>query len=113
VAELAERLGRRDVATSLRAAAATGRIEAVERDRYYARSALDRFVKVLAELGTEGEIGVGAVRARLGISRKFLIPLLEWADARGITIRSGDARRFRGAARGSSGVSGPGSVSPA
>lgn len=112
VAELARQLGRSNVATSLRAAATAGRIEAVERDRYYARSALDRFVNVLAELGAEGEIGVGAVRDRLGVSRKFLIPLLEWADGRGITIRSGDVRRFRGPARGA-GVSDPGSAAPA
>jgi hypothetical protein len=34
------------------------------------------------------------VRARVGVSRKFLIPLLEWADVRGITVREGDARRL-------------------
>jgi selenocysteine-specific elongation factor len=113
VAELAQRLGRADVATSLRAAAASGRIEAVERDRYYARSALDRFVSVLAEIAPGGEFGVGTVRDRIGVSRKFLIPLLEWSDARGITIRSGDARRFRGAVRDVAPVSGRGSAAPA
>jgi selenocysteine-specific elongation factor len=112
VPELARHLGRGDVAISLRAAAAAGRIEAVERDRYYARSALDRFVSVLAELGVRGDFGVGAVRDQTGVSRKFLIPLLEWTDARGITVRSGDTRRFRGTAR-TGGVSGPGSVAPA
>ena len=113
VAELAQRLGRADVATSLRAAAASGRIEAVERDRYYARSALDRFVSVLAEIAAGGEFGVGTVRDRIGVSRKFLIPLLEWSDARGITVRSGDARRFRGAVGAGGPVSGRGSAAPA
>ena len=113
VAELAQRLGRADVGTSLRAAAASGRIVAVERDRYYARSALDRFVSVLAEIAPGGEFGVGTVRDRIGVSRKFLIPLLEWSDARGITIRSGDARRFRGAVRDVAPVSGRGSAAPA
>ena len=113
VAELARQLGRTDVATSLRAAAVAGRIEAVERDRYYARSALDRFVGVLAELAAGGDFGVGAVRDHTGVSRKFLIPLLEWADARGVTARTGDTRRFRGAGRPASGVSDPGSVAPA
>ena len=112
VAELARQLGRSDVATSLRAAAAAGRIEAVERDRYFARSALDRFVNVLAELAVGGEFGIGAVRDQTGVSRKFLIPLLEWTDARGITVRRGDTRRFRGAAGSGNGVSGPGSVAP-
>jgi selenocysteine-specific elongation factor len=113
VAELAQRMGRDDVATSLRAAAASGRIEAVERDRYYARSALDRFVSVLAEVAAGGEFGVGTVRDRIGVSRKFLIPLLEWSDARGITVRRGDVRRFRGAVPDVAPVSGRGSAAPA
>jgi len=35
------------------------------------------------------------VRQRLGISRKYLIPLLEWADGKGLTVRVGDVRRLR------------------
>src|SRR5204862_36994 len=42
-------------------------------------------------------IAPAALRDRLGISRKFMIPLLEWADAKGITERVGDARRLRNA----------------
>ena len=34
-------------------------------------------------------------RQRLGISRKYLIPLLEWADGKGLTVRVGDVRRLR------------------
>jgi selenocysteine-specific elongation factor len=32
------------------------------------------------------------LRDRLGLTRKYLIPLLEWADRRGITRRTGDTR---------------------
>jgi selenocysteine-specific elongation SelB-like protein len=32
------------------------------------------------------------LRDRFGLTRKYLIPLLEWADRRGITERRGDAR---------------------
>jgi hypothetical protein len=32
------------------------------------------------------------VRERTGLSRKFLIPLLEYADRAGVTRRVGDAR---------------------
>ena len=73
-----------------------GRVEAVERDRYYAREALDRFTDVLrgARPG-QRDIVPAAVRDRLGISRKYLIPLLEWADAKGLTVRVGDGRRLR------------------
>jgi selenocysteine-specific elongation factor len=34
-------------------------------------------------------------RNLLGTSRKYAVPLLEWFDARGITIRTGDYRVLR------------------
>jgi hypothetical protein len=37
---------------------------------------------------------VGAVRDATGLSRKYLIPLLEWADRSGITFRDGDVRHL-------------------
>jgi selenocysteine-specific elongation factor len=95
LAELERQTGRRDLAATLRLAAASGRIEAVQRDRYYAREALDRFVETLTELGREDAIAPGPLRERLGISRKFLIPLLEWADAKGLTVRVGEGRKLR------------------
>ena len=97
LAELERQTGRRDVGAILRLAARSGRVEAVERERWYARPALDRFTAVLAEIGRDGPIAPAALRERLGISRKYMIPLLEWADARGITERVGDARRLRNA----------------
>ena len=97
LAELERQTGRRDVGAILRLAAASGRVVAVERERYYARPALDRFTAALAEIGRERLIAPAALRDRLGISRKYMIPLLEWADAKGITERVGDARRLRNA----------------
>jgi selenocysteine-specific elongation factor len=95
VPELERSTGRRDLHPLLRLAASRGRVEAVERDRYYAREALEQFTGVLNDMGREGPIIPAAVRDRLGISRKYLIPLLEWADGRGITVREGDGRRLR------------------
>jgi selenocysteine-specific elongation factor len=95
VAELERSTGRRDLLAVLRLAAARGQVEAVERDRYYVRGALDQFVEILSEMGQHGPIIPAAVRDRLGISRKYLIPLLEWADGRGITVREGDGRRLK------------------
>jgi len=95
VAELGVALGRPDAAAVLRLAAAAGRIEALERDRYFSRTALELFVATVREVGAEGEISVAALRDRLGISRKYLIPLLEWADASGVTVRNGDTRRLK------------------
>ncbi|MDQ3222847.1 MAG: SelB C-terminal domain-containing protein, partial [Gemmatimonadota bacterium] len=95
VSELERSTGRRDLAALLRLAAARGQVEAVESDRYYAREALDRFTSVLNDLGQRGEIVPAAIRDQLGISRKYLIPLLEWADGKGITVRVGEGRRLK------------------
>jgi selenocysteine-specific elongation factor len=95
VAELERSTGWRDLYPLLRLAASRGQVEAVERDRYYAREALERFTGVLNDIGQDGPIIPGNVRDRLGISRKYLIPLLEWADGRGITVREGESRRLR------------------
>jgi selenocysteine-specific elongation factor len=95
VPELERLTGRRDAAAVLRLAAADGRVEAVERDRYYARSALDRFVQVLREMGGEEAVVPSQLRERLGITRKYLIPLLEWADLKGVTLWLGGVRRVR------------------
>lgn len=95
VSELERASGRHDLLAVLRLAAARGQVEAVERDRYYAREALERFTSVLKELGQQGEIVPADVRDRLGITRKYLIPLLEWADGKGITVRVGEGRRLK------------------
>ena len=94
-AELAVSTSRQDMPVILRVAAADGLIVRVERDRYFARKALEEFEVALRDLGRDGEIGVGALRERLGLSRKYLIPLLEWADREGLTVRIGDTRRLR------------------
>lgn len=40
------------------------------------------------------EFATGAARAALGTSRKFIVPILEFLDARGDTVRDGDVRRI-------------------
>jgi selenocysteine-specific elongation factor len=39
---------------------------------------------------------VSDVRAALGTSRKYAVPLLEYLDAQGVTRRAGDVRVARG-----------------
>ena len=46
----------------------------------------------LQALSLEGGITPSALRERTGLSRKYLIPLLEWSDRQGWTLRRGDAR---------------------
>ncbi len=95
--------GRPDVPAILRLAEAGGAVEAVERDRYFARTALEAFARTVEEMGGAGELSVGRLRDALGLSRKFLIPLLEWSDRKGLTVRSGDTRRLKGTAGPSAG----------
>lgn len=91
---LGQEVGRADIGDILRLAAADGRVVPVERQRYYASSQLQRFAVALQEIGMAGDITPASVRERLGLSRKFAIPLLEWADGQGLTRRVGDARRL-------------------
>ena len=63
--------------------------------RYYDSGALAEAVRaVVATCGEKGEVSPGDLREALGLSRKYLIPLLEWLDGRGITVRVGDLRRL-------------------
>jgi len=83
-----------DVPGALRSAARTGQVGAVTPDWFVSREALEGFVSCLREVGRGGEIAVGQVRDRTGLSRRYLIPLLEWADRSGITRRDGAVRRL-------------------
>jgi len=102
VSELVAETRRQDTPAMLRLATADGKLEEVERDRYFARTALDAFVGIIMNEGRAGPLSIARLRERLGISRKYLIPLLEWSDRKGYTVRNGDIRR-----------AGPGSPVPA
>jgi len=69
-----------------------GALEQVDQERYADPAALQRFRGALEAAIGESSATPAELRDRLGVSRKFLIPLLEWADRRGITKRLGDAR---------------------
>ena len=73
-----------------------GSVERVDQERYAQKQALEEFRRALEE--TLRELGAATpaqFRDRLGLTRKYLIPLLEWADRRGITARKGDTRVLR------------------
>ena len=71
-----------------------GRLVRVGKDRYYDTGVLDRMIGLTAEaLSESGEVGLAQLRERLGLTRKFLIPFVEWLDAHGYTVRNGDLRR--------------------
>ncbi len=92
VAELETEMKLRAVGDALRLASRNGQVIAIERDRYFGRRALAGFVDTLRILGATGPITPAVIREATGLSRKFIIPLLEWADGAGLTVRQGDAR---------------------
>jgi selenocysteine-specific elongation factor len=70
-----------------------GAIEQVDRERMAPKQVLEAFRRALeAALQDLGAATPAQLRDRLGLTRKYLIPLLEWADRRGITQRIGDTR---------------------
>ncbi len=92
VPELEQQLGRRGLLPLLKHAAQQRRLVAVESERYYAPEALERFVHSVRQVATGQEITPSSLRDHTGLSRKYLIPLLEWADKSGVTRRVGDVR---------------------
>ena len=51
--------------------------------------------RVEAHLNENGRMTAADFRDLLGTSRKYAVPLLEWLDARGVTIRIDDYRTLR------------------
>ncbi len=67
----------------------------VGQDQYYHGEALEQLVtKITEEIAKRGEATPAQLKEPLGLSRKYLIPLLEWMDAQGYTTRQGDVRRL-------------------
>jgi selenocysteine-specific elongation factor len=52
-------------------------------------------------LRERGQMTMAEFRDVIATSRKYAVPLLEWFDARGVTVRSGDYRMLRSASIGS------------
>jgi selenocysteine-specific elongation factor len=70
-----------------------GEVVAVEEGRYYVASALAELMTQLrAHMERGREYGPAELRDILGVSRKFLIPLLEFCDRRGVTQRRAGGR---------------------
>jgi selenocysteine-specific elongation factor len=95
VGELVSRYGN-SVPALLRFLERQGRVVQVETDRYYDRSELEAMITRLKEGLDRGKSYVPAqLRDVLGVSRKYLIPFLEFCDRNGITERRGDTRSLR------------------
>lgn len=67
--------------------------------RYYDRQHLEDAARaVLGAIRNRGQVTPSEVRDILGLTRKYIIPILEWMDSAGLTVRAGDARRVGPAA---------------
>jgi selenocysteine-specific elongation factor len=76
-----------------------GTVIRVGSDRYYDRQQLEGAArKVLGAIRSRGQVTPSEVRDILELTRKYLIPILEWMDSVGLTVRAGDARRLGPAA---------------
>jgi len=76
--------------------ARNGEVARISSDLFYSSTALDGLrEKLLTHLREKGEITPPEYRELTGLSRKFLIPLLEYFDSEKLTIRVGDKRLAR------------------
>ncbi|MGH7717490.1 MAG: selenocysteine-specific translation elongation factor [Gemmatimonadaceae bacterium] len=75
-------------------------VVSVEAERFYARPVVDALITALREGMRSGqEYGPAELRDFLGVSRKFLIPFLEFCDRTGVTERRASGRVVTAIAR--------------
>jgi selenocysteine-specific elongation factor len=73
-----------------------GELLRVTPELYFVRAIVEETGRRLGEhLRLEGEITAAGFRDLVSASRKYCIPLLDWFDRAGLTIRVGDVRRLR------------------
>ncbi|MBV9334104.1 MAG: SelB C-terminal domain-containing protein, partial [Candidatus Eremiobacteraeota bacterium] len=78
---------------------ADGGLVKVGDDLYRGAQIAEIHARLEAHFGQHDRMTAAQFRDLLGTSRKYAVPLLEWLDSRGITIRDGDFRRLRKSAR--------------
>jgi selenocysteine-specific elongation factor len=87
VSELSARFGDR-VPALLRLLERAGSVVAVEPERYYDATVIERLIGSLRQgMVPRQEYGPAELRELLGVSRKYLIPLLEYCDRMRVTDR--------------------------
>ena len=71
----------------------SGSIIRISSQLAYLPEQVDRIIAGLGELPEE--FTVAELRDQFGLTRKYAVPLAEWLDAEGYTIRRGDLRSVR------------------
>jgi selenocysteine-specific elongation factor len=73
-----------------------GDIVQVEQLRYYRRNHLSSVLdRIRAVMEHQDDVTPATLRDRVGLSRKFLIPILEYCDRAGLTVRGPSGRVWR------------------
>jgi len=73
-----------------------GSVVRVTTDMYFLASSIEQLRATLKKYLTEkGEMTAASFRDLINSSRKYTIPLLEYFDRDGLTIRIGDVRRLK------------------
>jgi selenocysteine-specific elongation factor len=89
-------VGRNKLTEVIRLLERDGSVIRVTTDLYYLSSTVDQVRAVLKKyLSDKGEISAASFRDLINSSRKYTIPLLEYFDREGVTLRIGDVRRLK------------------
>ena len=91
--ELRDELGGSDFDAIVKLMAETGRIVKVTSTLLFHPDVIEDIRKaIVRHFETERELGVPAFKDMVDVTRKFAIPLLEYFDREGVTVRSGNVR---------------------
>ena len=71
----------------------TGELVRISEDIVYLPSQIEELKEHMSALGDE--FTVAEFRDAAGLSRKYAVPVLEWTDKEGLTVRHGDVRSLR------------------
>lgn len=70
-----------------------GELVRISPDLVYLPDQIDQIKAILSQMGEE--FTVAEFRDAAGLSRKYAVPILEWSDKEGLTLRRGNVRRLR------------------
>ncbi|MEA2720669.1 MAG: selenocysteine-specific elongation factor, partial [Candidatus Eremiobacteraeota bacterium] len=74
---------------------ATGALVKVGSDVYRGAQIAEIRKRLELAIGRDGPITMARFRDAVGTTRKYAVPLMEWFDATGVTVRDGDVRALR------------------
>jgi selenocysteine-specific elongation factor len=101
VSDLEQKFGK-NTAALLRRLEREGEVEKISDDRYYGRESVSRMVGMLrASLVPGRKYSPAELKEVLGVSRKYLIPFLEFCDRTGVTERTTEGRQVKAQVQGS------------